>query len=188
MTGTSSSPKTMRAGLAVLWLCTACTTLYACAGASTGVLPRDARAAGGSPTYRPVPLRELAYGRPQPGVNGGASAQPAALTAYLLPTPSDRVSSPPAPPRPARVVPRPVSKTAPTVASRPVEPASAQPAAAVAGVQLASVETPPTQRYAEREARAQSQQQYRGGDVLVITASTLVIVLLIVLIVVLLLR
>lgn len=96
----------------------------------------------------------------------------------------------------AKPQPRLRTKQTPVVAAAAVEeepaiaasPAPVQETAPLVVADLST--TQPTSQdaelYAQREAQSQSQQEYRGGDVLVISASTIVIVLLIALLVVLL--
>jgi hypothetical protein len=75
---------------------------------------------------------------------------------------------------------------APPTGKQSREEIAFEPAAEAPSTQLAMADTSAVGRYETREAKSQSQQQFRGGDAIVIGASTLVIVILIVLLVLLL--
>ena len=151
--------------------------------------PRDGRAAGEWRFRLPTtqsPYGALAFGR-------GGSSEPAALRDEQ---PSLAAAQPV-----AKHVARPIRAQHSVTALRAV---AAQPSATPSEsarapelttplreaqpIQLAANDLTPEQRYAERDAQSQKQEQYRGGDAIVIGAGTLVVVLLIVILLILLLR
>jgi hypothetical protein len=164
------------------------TAAWGCAGQLPNV--REGRAAGEWQVRLPTsssPVGALAYG-------SGGSSTPAdmiapesepQLAAAKVMTPAPRITHKIAAPK-AAIAMASAPVVAPQPESQPVVAPESQPQAAP--VQLAQAESKPEQRYAEREAAAQSLEQYKAGDAIVIGAGTLVVVLLIVLLVVLLIR
>jgi len=150
---------------------------------------KDARAAG-EWRFRlpatPSPYGTLAYG-------SGGSSEPAAQLAEaddlkLVPaTPAAKREPSVTRPRLASVKPQakslPSPKSDPQIVEQPVATAAAP---APAPVLLASNSAAPETRYAQREAKSQKLQEYRGGDAIVISGGVLLIVLLIVILVLLL--
>lgn len=136
------------------------------------------------PTTR-SPIQGLAYGRAgssEPAADLGVDAALAALdraTAHSRPQPAlaQRASK-------AAPVKASVSEQAPV---REPEPAAAELASRVRlDEPVALAQATARDRYAQREAQAQEQQKFAGGDAIVITSGAIVLVLLIVLLVLLL--
>jgi hypothetical protein len=136
------------------------------------------------------PIAGLAFGR------GGSSEPLAALDSdtpddVLRPTVTEVTMA-------AKSVAKPAQRRVPSVAA--TQPAPAQAVAQAEPQQSQQVEAPavtePAQpllaandvdsRYAQREASAQDQQKFRGGDAIVISAGAIVVVLLIVILILLL--
>jgi cobalamin biosynthesis Mg chelatase CobN len=137
------------------------------------------------------PIAGLAFGR-------GGSSERADLAALDSDTPDDVL-------RPtvtevtmaSKSVAKPAQRRVPSVAAFQPAPAAAVAQAETQPQQVeAPVVTEPSQpllaandvdsRYAQREAQAQDQQKFRGGDAIVISAGAIVVVLLIVILVLLL--
>lgn len=160
--------------------------LYGCGSAGVHPAPRDARAAGGLPLWRPVSLAGIAYGQ---GHGSGPRAIPTSNGDQFDATPVRPAASP-------KVGIQLAKKSSLRSRPAPAVRAAAEPSPTpIAATEPQRPETPPAvavhadvEKYAARDARSSTQQQYRGGDVVVITASTLVIILLVVLLIVLLIR
>jgi cobalamin biosynthesis Mg chelatase CobN len=133
------------------------------------------------------PIQELAY-----GANGQAGGDYDALAGLEATTPED-VLAPATTQVAAKAQPKVTTQRhARAVVADATQPVAAQPAAAVESP--IAVEAQPAllasndqdSRYAQREAQASQQQEFRGGDAIVISAGALVVVLLIVILVLLL--
>jgi len=161
------------------------------AGCATGSTTNHGIAAGQWQARLPdtkSPIASLAFGR---GGNGTpAQLSEVELAALVDPTPEE-VLQPMTAAKNVGVA-KPTLRR--TLASNPqpeaitAEPAPL-PAAASEVAQptlLASNDTSPQQRYAQREQQSEKQQQFRGGDAIIISGGVLLVILLIVVLVLLL--
>lgn len=163
-------------------------------GCATGSTTHHGIAAGQWQARLPEtksPIASLAFGR---GGNGTpAQLSELELAALVDPTPDD-VLQPMAAAKTVGVA-KPALRRAlasNTLAAQPeavtAEPAPTPAAASVTAqpTLLASNDSNPQQRYADREQQSKQQQQFRGGDAIIISGGVLLVILLIVLLVLLL--
>jgi hypothetical protein len=175
----------------VYWFATAigyicAVVLLGACGASMPSKPIHGKAAGQwfvqLPTT-PSPYASMAYGRDGAGVGAKVAQNPPQLDAYLKPEYRGRAYAPKTPR---------VTAPAPVPAAKTAAPEPVRDAQVVARAEPVSVAAPPAvsdvERYAQRDATSQKQQNFKAGDVLVIGLGGILLIVLIVVLLIVLLR